>query len=310
MTRKTDTDPTDGPSDDIWKEPELGPGYRTGDVPGGIDWPISFWVIRVPNPSKVQVEIVQAIRSELARRGIRLGNDLASSQSNSPGEENIPVLKPSDAKRLYQTIHRRRVVVLSVGGARVQNDPTEVPTKKDSQLLEHFISQKAAFQRVTRVEEVSRSIDACLSWWEDPPQLRSLSDEPRLLPAVCFSGLDGYESLGSLARFDADHDLRPWTDKHGKQWVTATDMHTVELLHVAGTTLPIGFHWDVQLRRGRSVVMCAWERWEGVTNYVNIHPNAHIRPGPRNGRKVFDCESGTIGDKPRRTAARKRKGRR
>ncbi|OZD69944.1 hypothetical protein CH272_02645 [Rhodococcus sp. 05-340-1] len=297
------------PEDDIEKDPTLDEGYRAGDSPSDIDWPLSIWLVRVPNPSRAQLETVQALRAEIDERGLGPVTEVVGELKNPQGEQRITVLKACDVKTLYRTVHRRRTIVLATGGVRVQNDPSERPTRKDSQPLEHYVSQKASFQLVTKAAEAARSIDNGLAWWLKPPVLRSWADEPRLLPAVCFAGLDRFGCLRDreISDFKAAH-ARPWTDIQGKEWGIAKAMHTRDLLHVAGTTLPLGFHWDVQLKAGKKTLANGWERWEGVTNYVNIHPNAFIRPST--GTKVYDCNRAGAVERQPRTPSHRRKGRR
>ena len=64
-------------------------------------------------------------------------------------------------------------------------------------------------------------------------------------------------------------------------------MHGQDELVVAGAALPTGFHWDVTVPRGSSMIATGWEVWELVDRnaYANIAPDAGVRVGDRCKRR-------------------------
>ncbi len=213
-------------------------------------------------------------------------------------EQAVVTLRPEDARRLYKRAHRAHLAVLAAGSVRVQCDPSETPTTRGSVLLSQFLSHKAYYEMISRTQEVDHSVDRAISWLATPPGVSGRGD-PHCVPSLCFAGAQPIDDLvqSSPKRF-REHYGRPWTDPSGRTWQEGA-YHTFDCLHVAGTTLPIGFHWDLQAS-GSSFLANGWERWEiGNGGYLNVHPDAHVRG--QAARRTFP-----ITDAPANTTSRLR----
>jgi hypothetical protein len=269
--------------------PERRTGYRPGDVPH-VAWPKHIALVRPSMESAAQKGVAETLRTELGVRGL-VATEFAAERRRLPGDGAVEVLRANDAYRLYKLLHRRLVVVLATGGVRVQRDVSEHPSRRGSVPLEQFAAHKAFVRFVTRPEESGPALDAGEAWAAAPPGVDAPGD-PRAVPMLCFAGCTPIE-LGSRAARRAFRQQfgRPPIDRQGGRWEVGPH-HTHDLLHVAGTTLPLGFHWDVQATRGRLVVANGWERWEvRQGSYLNVHPDAHLR-GSANAVRTHNAISG------------------
>ena len=61
--------------------------------------------------------------------------------------------------------------------------------------------------------------------------------------------------------------------------------HGNDVLHVAGHTLPRGFHWDVSVQANPKTITTPTERWQ-VARYINIAPDANLRGRPPHAKRI------------------------
>jgi hypothetical protein len=107
-------------------------------------------------------------------------------------------------------------------------------------------------------------------------------------------GRDAFHARHGPARSRLDGDTKRWARAdHGAY-------HGRERLTVAGLELLAGMHWDVTNERGRAQLTTANEIWtvpRGPRGYVNVYPDAYVRPGVRStARRVWATDRS-----PRRT---------
>jgi hypothetical protein len=259
-----------------------------GSTPGSVPWPVEIWLV-VPEPaSPHQTNLAQLLRNEIAQRDGRIV-ELRALRRKDPGREAFNVLRPSDAGRLYRRAHRAHVSVLSLGGVRVQRDPTERPTTRGSVPLEDFIRYKAFFELVTRPQGVAQAVSSALLWGSTS-QCTGPGD-PRCLPFLIFllkqvGDLSSAAGRSQFERMCRHRRSNTRIDGVGREWRVGP-AHTRDVLHVAGTVLPTGFHWDVQSIASHTIVN-GWQTWKFPgSSYANVHPDAFVRG--QHGTKLHDA---------------------
>jgi hypothetical protein len=263
-----------------------------------------------PSASPSQNESIRHARAKLVGRADITVSEIKVKNIRGAGGFLYPLIPANDAAGLYRGIHRARTAVISFCGAKVLLDIGELPTNKGCMALEKFVQYKCSYKLVTRPEEVDGALSDALSWMEETNC--EGPHDPRCLPASIFETNSDYrlEAHEERRKFIDDH--TPFrksgvlTDVRGRSWQVGPN-HTLDLLHVAGQTLPIGFHWDVQAGNKSSKIATGWETWHlPGRGYINIHPDAHIR-----GAKARKTHSITIESdvpKSRRTPRSSRKG--
>jgi hypothetical protein len=299
---------TDDPSISITVPKGLGPG----DVPSGITWPRKLWLILPEITSSSQDDSINRIRTKLSnQRRITVSEVRVK---NVKGEHGFtyPLIPAKDVAGLYRGAHRARAAVISFCGAKVLLDIGELPSNKGCMALEKFIGSKCSYILISRPEEVDRALAKSLSWMEeidcDGPH------DPRCLPSAIFE-TNRYSELtteqGRKRFIDYHASLgrgNSLTDARDRCWQVGP-CHTLDLIQVAGCTLPIGFHWDVQASSKSSKIATGWETWRlPGRGYINVHPDAHIRGNKAN--RTHSLATATSGSKPPRASrsARKKKG--
>lgn len=289
-------------------------GLGPGDVPSGPTWPRSVWIIIPELISEVQSDSFSRLRLSLEGKK----PDLPVSEvrvKNVKGRDGFtyPLVPPKDVAALYRRAHRARTAVIALGGAKVLLDISERPTNRGCVSLEKFIRYKCCYKLISRPEEVDRTLGLVLEWMDDiyceGPR------DPRCFPMSVFETARDYALQTRQARRQFINDHRrskkssALTDVRGRSWQVGPD-HTFDLLQVAGQTLPIGFHWDVQAPTNSSVIATGWERWRlPGRGYTNIHPDALVRGG--NATKTHPTTADQETPRPPRTPRdlRRRKGR-
>ncbi len=260
------------------------PSKNTGDTtsndgdPGSTGsgpWePIAF-LVRPADPSNQQKATATELRARFDLSGLKSVELVGERLRGMDGA--LDVLRPSDVERLYKTLHKRKALVLATGGVRVQRDVSANLTRRGSVPAEQFVRHKAFFALVSRPEEASRSINQGVEWLTRETDIDGPHD-PRCLPMLCFAGCREIplSNPSDRKRFRQDFG-KARRDSFGGEWQGDGPYHTRDTLHVAGLSLPVGFHWDVQA--WRPFAMCnGWERWEIRANgYLNVHPDAHLR---------------------------------
>jgi hypothetical protein len=285
-------------------------GLGPGDVPAGLAWPRKFWLILPESTSPSQNESIRHARTKLIGHADITVSEIRVKNIRGAGGLIYPLIPANDAAGLYRGIHRARTAVISFCGAKVLLDIGELPTNKGCMALEKFIQYKCSHKLVTRPEEVDGALSEALSWMmeancEGP-------HDPRCLPASIFEANSDYrlEAREERRRFIYDHTpfrkSRGLADARGRTWQVGPN-HTLDLLQVAGQTLPIGFHWDVQAGNKSSKIATGWETWHlPGRGYINIHPDAYIRGD--GARKTHSITTKSSAPKPPKTPRSWRKG--
>jgi hypothetical protein len=284
------------------------PGTRPGDIPT-IAWPQQVWLIRSAHTTPQQRQIESMIEKHAAAENLSLGSFRALTV-RTKGVGAVTVLRPSDVRQLYRSIHRSLALVLSTAGVRIQRSLTEAPSSKGSDPIDRFLRYKAFHRLATKPSEVDATFKQFRHWCAREFDLRRAAD-PRMLPSLsfgyrCDSDLDtpaGYE------QFLRSHGS-PWTDSMHATWDKAQQPHTLDSLHIGGATIPVGLHWDVQI--GKPLVLHnGWEDWElPGQGYANVHPDGHLRGSNGTRRKPQawgDPEGPAV---PRKTPRERRRSRR
>jgi hypothetical protein len=229
-----------------------------------------LWLVRSPVGSVTAQEhqSVEAVRRAAKDAGFSVVEVVAVKHSDPDGRGSISFLKPEDAKRMYSALHRSRAGVFAFSGCRVQLNPADRFSRRGSIPLLNFVDTKGIFVLVSRLEEVARALDD-VEKWANAIHCPSHRDA-QCLPWHTFNGTD-------------ERSVPP-KDKSGNfvssrkhVWDARGPRHTQDILQVAGQTLPVGFHWDVQVGRDATLVN-AWEMWRVPGHgYANVHPDAFIR---------------------------------
>jgi len=257
-------------------------GLRAGDTPEAVAWPKSLWLILPARPSRAQTDSIGILRQLRQEESDLSVNEVRVSLVKGRDGKPFSLLQPNDVAGLYRGLHRSRAAVIALCGAKILLDISELPSNRGCMTVERFTRYKCYYALITRPEEVSRTFPEALRW------MNNVSCEgprdPRCYPAAVFETdreyqLDSPEErqtfVDSHKKSKKSSDL---TDAKGRTWQVGP-MHTRDLLQVAGCTLPIGFHWDVQASGG-SVIATGWERWYLPGHgHTNVHPDAFIRGG-------------------------------
>lgn len=204
------------------------------------------------------------------------------------------LLRVSDVKGLYLGAHRERVIVVALTGGRVLLDPTEVPDRRNTVSIEEYVRYKCAYLYV----ENERQLEAAFELIAEYPTASSCESprDPRCLPFSIFAAkkLDDLDTAEGRRKFAKDHQharrSSDLADADNRLW-QRQEYHSSDLIHVAGMTLPIGFHWNVQARRSTTFAN-GWERWDLMRGgYTNVHPDGNVRGGQRATRTYAPSSS-------------------
>lgn len=255
-------------------------------APGTVhNWPIKteLWLIRLSSESAAQQAVARALRREAVARGIQI-EEVRCHPHQGPNGRRQEVLTPEEVRKLYVRCHRAHVWVAAVGGARWKLDPSQTANRDNLPPLNELVHGKAAgYRLVSRISEVQ---DLMATVAADPVVECTSVDDCRCLPLHVFSpgtasdlsSIEAREQFTKRYRWRSKDRKKCWLDESGRTWETARVMHTADQLHVTGLRLPIGFHWDVQTPRKRTILTNGWQRWESTNGgYLNVHPDAHVR---------------------------------
>ena len=282
----TDLDPSWGA--DEW--PAVPQGLGPGDAPGGVTWRTRLCLVLPPQKAGYSAAVVGDIRAYAREKHLREPDILHTAEVPNLYKRKYRLIRTSHAKGIYLSAHRERVIVLALTGARVLLNPTEVPNSRNTVSIEEFVRYKCAYRFI----DSSASLKQAIELIDQYPTVAGCDDtrDPRCLPFALFTPHGEYDlsSEGARQQFLKDHQASRGTGDLGDQkkrvW-QRQENHTSDLLHVAGMTLPVGFHWNVQARAA-SVLANGWECWDLLGGgYTNIHPDATIRGGNRANRTYF-----------------------
>src|SRR6266496_1911523 len=262
--------------------PSIPNGLGPGDVPANITWPRSLWVILPAKPTEPQDESFKRLRAKIGEQeGLTVSEVRVR---NIRGDRGLiyPLIPSKDVAGLYHRAHRARTAVIAFCGSQVLLDISELPSSKGCVALERFIQYKCSFNLVSRPEEVEGALASALAWMSGT--YCEGQNDPRCYPTAIFetNGVYPLETPDERQRFIRAHRAskksNALTDARYPTWQTGP-YPTLELIPVAGRTLPIGFHWDVQAGRD-SIIATGWETWYlPGGGYTNISPDAVIRGG-------------------------------
>lgn len=287
-------------------------GLGPGDTPEGLVWPRSLWIVLPATPTASRTRSLAALRAAANEHGIPVSEVKVKEVKGVEGRV-FPLIPAKDIAGLYRRAHRARTAVVALSGAKVLLDISEKPSNRGCITLERFVAHKCAYFLVTRPEEVDGVFVQLLSWMDDV--FCDGFRDPRCLPMAIFEKKSEYslDTHDQRRRFVVGHRAHRRTnalsDAVGRIWEVGPN-HTRDLLQVAGCTLPIGAHWDVQAAR-KSVIVTGWERWElPGKGYANIHPDALVRGGEATRTHPLNAEKSDAKapKTPRHVRRRKGKG--
>jgi hypothetical protein len=289
---------------------EIPSGTRPGDTPSGIKWPRRIWLILPDKVSASQHESIAQVRAQVGRKDDLVVSEARVRTTRGVNGQEFRLLSPNDVAGIYRGVHIERTAILAFCGAKVLLDISERPSNQGCMALEKFARHKCSYTLVSRPQEVTGALTDALAWMDETccegPR------DPRCFPAAIFATREDFP----LATHE---DRRRFTERHksSAKSSTLTDAldrsweigphHTRDLLQVGGTTLPVGFHWDVNANNRSSLIATGWETWKlPGGGYTNIHPNAHIRGG--NATKTHPSATERYSPGNPRTPRRDRKG--
>jgi hypothetical protein len=206
------------------------------------------------------------------------------------GGTSVPVIPPEIAVHIYRVIHRARVAVIALDeNPRVYLHPRIQAVLKLESLrrVQSYVRYKAFFVRIPRASHQPLGWVGAFSQWCDQVDCENEHD-PRCLPFHVFSGnASGLDNPERRHLFNQEHgSAHARTDRRGLTWrLDPRAYHGQEALCVSGTLLPPGFHWDVETA-GRTTEVSTPEGVWQVMEYVNVYPDAHLRPRPPHARKL------------------------
>lgn len=279
------------------------PGLEPGDVPSGLTWPQSLWIILPEQSSEAQNQSASRLRARLGEKPDLRVSEVRVRNIKGLDGTIFPLLPTKDVAGLYRRAHRARTAIIAFCGAKVLLDISERPTNKGCMTLERFTRGKCCYKLVTRPEEVDQALTLALSWMDDIHC--EGSRDPRCYPASIFETHRDHslQTRGDRQQFINDYRKSrrssTLTDVRGRSWEVGPP-HTLDLIQVAGQTLPIGFHWDVQAPASSSSIATGWETWHlPGRGYTNIHPDALVRGG--NATKTHPTSADKQASRPSKT---------
>lgn len=288
---------------DAWTSqewPQAPQGARPGDVPEPVNWRPRVCIILPPVDSPSSRAAAKSIRDYSTEHDLAEPIVMRTIEKPNVYRDKFRLLRSSHAKGLYVAAHRERVFVVALTGGRVHLDPTEIPDRKNTVSIQEFIRFKCGYSYVESASQLSTALADALEYRREC-RCDGFRD-PRCLPFSLFASKSEHDldSPAERANFMRDHQgakTTDLTDRRRLLW-QRQEFHTKELIHVAGKTLPLGFHWNVQVR-SQVILTNGWERWEVMRNgYTNVHPDATIRGGDR-AMRTFELTSSEPKVQPR-----------
>lgn len=260
-----------------------------GDVPRRV------WFIATERQSDDQDAIRFAVERACKENGWAFSMRRSKFQRVLGGEEKdkpYRSLTPKDATDIYQDLHLNRCLVVATHACYIKADPSHDPVSlRELISLGDFVAYKAAFV-LARGSSAALSAVGDFGQWPPADGCNGQHDA-RVLPlhsfdpSICWLHLDAAEQR---SRFDQHYRRKAGSrsDVGGRTWQTPNGLHGAagvdrEALTVAGHTLPLGYHWDVERGRGKATMTTESEVWHlGYERaYLNIYPNGYVR-GERN----------------------------
>lgn len=277
-----------------------------GETPSRVSWDKRCVLIVPSQLSESQTKSLSAIRSRLQSLGTELAI-LKTVQTHGQGGLSFELLTASDVELLYRLAHQAVLLVITVGSAKVHLRIDELPTNSTTMPLSNYLGHKARTIHVSRPQEATR----LLAVLEEPSLGLACEGhkDPRCIPFFMFARTESLDlsDQSNRSEFSKHYSTKRsnggggFVDGRGREWGTQ-EFHSADLIHVAGTTLPVGFHWNVQAPK-KTELSNGWEIWQVAAHgYANVHPDAHIRQGSGTTRLA-----GGRGRRPLRTPREKRR---
>lgn len=276
-----------------------------GETPSRVSWDKRCVLVEPSQLSDAQEKSLAAIRAKLRSVEADLAT-LKTVQTRGQGGFRFELVTASDVEQLYRLAHQAVLLVITVGSAKVHLRIDELPTNSTTMPLSSYLGHKARTIHVSRPEEATRLLAVL-----DQPSLGLACEghkDPRCIPFFMFPRTEALDlsDESSRAEFSKRYSTKrlngsgAYVDGRGREWGTE-EFHSADLIHVAGTTLPVGFHWNVQAPK-KTELANGWEIWKVAAHgYANVHPDAHIRQGSGATRVA-----GGRGRRPLRTPREKR----
>jgi hypothetical protein len=179
---------------------------------------------------------------------------------------------------LYREAHTSPLVVLSLR-KRVTAMMEKKVDHERNRTIETLFRYKA-FCKFTDIDSVETILDHALAWHS--VAICSGLGDPKILPLHVFCPLKNQTALWTdegCKKFEQIHRRNGVRhDSDGREWWRGA--HHGSFVHtILGTTLPVGFHWDVQSNR-KSTLWSGDSEWQiGPKGYVNISPDGSVRSG-------------------------------
>ena len=244
-----------------------------------------IWVVFPERDRAQTAPIRDSLRVECRRRGWRL-QEKRSIGTRVDGRP-LQTLSGEDAVNLYRRSHRARIGVLFVGKPAVLPRPGKPRRPEETINLATFLRYKAY---ATRLPATPACLSGCLDDYELWCQDTGCENhhDPRCLPFHIFES--------EQTNLDTPEERRRFNDLHGPggrrrddrdfSWCLGPGaFHGNDVLHVAGHTLPRGFHWDVSVQANPKTITTPTERWQ-VARYINIAPDANLRGRPPHAKRI------------------------
>ena len=242
-----------------------------------------IWVV-FPNTDRGRTARMRdELRRECPKRGLGLQwiRSIAKRVDGRP----LDFLSGIDAVKLYRRSHRARVGVLFTGRPVILPRPGRAVRPTETIGLARFVRYKAYAARLPATPAcLSSCLNAYESWCRDAGCENG--NDPRCLPFHIFqSEHTDLDTPENRRRFNEIHGPGARRRDERKFFWKLGPFHGRDVLHVAGHTLPPGFHWDVSVQANPKRIKTPTECWQ-VSRYINIAPDADLRGRPPHARKI------------------------
>ena len=244
------------------------------------------WVIWTDARDRPQMA---ALRSLILQQGWTYRAIQAKSYRDSAGLT-VRILRPSDAKEIYERSHRVRLCAIRFGKVRVRLNPTRhILDERWLASLDRFLRYKAFVEPAGHPDELLARFDQ----WSTAITCEN-ERRPEVLPLHTFAPRRDWDDLQSASGF------REFERLHGSasnrrcesrlEWTTDPSLHGGrDPQYVGGLQLTNGLHWDVS--GGDAEILTATDAFKvGRGSHLNIYPNGHVRPGRHVKRRILGSE--------------------
>ena len=182
---------------------------------------------------------------------------------------------------LYREAHLTSLAVLSLRKPVVALLEGRIDHRRN-RTLATLLRYKAYYRFVNELTATTAWDDA--TSWCNSTNCDGIPD-PRAIPLHAFCPDDDRQDLSTLTGRQAfERTYRYAGVRHdfvGREWQRGPD-HTNITHTVAGFAFPVGFHWDVQSKRGQTRFWTGDSEWRiGRGGHLNVAPDASARQSSR-----------------------------